>query len=88
LISSNSFVIKINQLIHTIARENLRVFFDAMGFSNEELTNYSSIARDCTGDHKTVKGYYQILVYTLLGKKIFPLLGTKLPINSISRKND
>jgi predicted AAA+ superfamily ATPase len=47
-------------------------FFDAMGYSHGELTNYSNIARDCGVDSKTVKEYYQILVDTLLGRMIDP----------------
>jgi predicted AAA+ superfamily ATPase len=47
-------------------------FFDAMGYSHGELTNYSNIARDCGVDAKTVKEYYQILVDTLLGTMIEP----------------
>jgi predicted AAA+ superfamily ATPase len=47
-------------------------FFDAMGYSHGELTNYTNIARDCGIDAKTVKEYYQILVDTLLGTMIEP----------------
>ncbi|MCK4306228.1 MAG: ATP-binding protein [Candidatus Eisenbacteria sp.] len=47
-------------------------FFEAMGYSHGELTNYSNIARDCGVDAKTVKEYYQILVDTLLGTLIAP----------------
>ena len=47
-------------------------FFDAMGYSHGELTNYSNIARDCGVDAKTVKEYYQILVDTLLGTMLEP----------------
>jgi predicted AAA+ superfamily ATPase len=47
-------------------------FFEAMGFSHGELTNYANIARDCGVDAKTVKEYYQILVDTLLGTMIEP----------------
>lgn len=47
-------------------------FFDAMGYSHGELTNYSNIARDCGVDSKTVKEYYQILVDTLMGRFITP----------------
>ena len=47
-------------------------FFDAMGFSHGELTNYANIARDCGVDAKTVREYYQILVDTLLGIRIEP----------------
>jgi predicted AAA+ superfamily ATPase len=47
-------------------------FFDAMGYSHGELTNYSNIARDCGVDSKTVKEYYQILVDTLLGTMVEP----------------
>ncbi len=47
-------------------------FFDSMGYSHGELTNYSNIARDCGVDSKTVKEYYQILIDTLLGVMIEP----------------
>jgi predicted AAA+ superfamily ATPase len=47
-------------------------FFDAMGYSHGELTNYANIARDCGVDAKTVKEYYQILLDTLLGTMIEP----------------
>ena len=47
-------------------------FFDAMGYSHGELTNYTNIARDCGVDAKTVKEYYQILTDTLLGTMIEP----------------
>ncbi len=47
-------------------------FFDAMGYSHGELTNYSNIARDCGVDSKTVREYYQILIDTLLGTAIEP----------------
>ena len=47
-------------------------FFDAVGYSHGELTNYANIARDCGVDAKTVKEYYQILVDTLLGRMVEP----------------
>lgn len=47
-------------------------FFEAMGFSHGQLTNFSNIARDCGVDSKTVKEYYQILVDTLLGRFLLP----------------
>lgn len=47
-------------------------FFEAMGYSHGELTNYANIARDCGVDSKTVKEYYQILVDTLLGNYVLP----------------
>lgn len=47
-------------------------FFDCIGYSHGELTNYSNIARDCGVDSKTVKEYYQILVDTLLGVMLEP----------------
>jgi uncharacterized protein len=47
-------------------------FFEAMGYSHGELTNYANIARDCGADAKTVKEYYQILVDTLLGTFVEP----------------
>jgi predicted AAA+ superfamily ATPase len=47
-------------------------FFEAMGYSHGDLTNYANIARDCGVDGKTVKEYYQILVDTLLGTFVEP----------------
>jgi len=47
-------------------------FFDAMGFTHGELTNFSNIARECGVDSKTVKEYYQILKDTLLGDFVEP----------------
>ena len=47
-------------------------FFEAMGYSHGELTNFANIARDCGVDAKTVKEYYQILIDTLLGTMIEP----------------
>ena len=47
-------------------------FFDAMGYSHGELTNYSNVARECGVDAKTVKEYYQILIDTLLGRRLEP----------------
>ena len=47
-------------------------FFDALAFSHGEPLNYSSIARDCGVDSKTVREYFQILVDTLLGVFVEP----------------
>src|SRR4030065_1510473 len=47
-------------------------FFDALGYTHGELTNYADIARDCGVDSKTVKEYYQILVDTLMAIRIEP----------------
>lgn len=47
-------------------------FFDAMGYSLGEQTNYSNIARECGIDSKTVREYYQILVDTLVGTMVPP----------------
>jgi predicted AAA+ superfamily ATPase len=47
-------------------------FFDAIGFTHGELTNFSDIARDCGVDSKTVREYYQILVDTLMGDFVEP----------------
>jgi predicted AAA+ superfamily ATPase len=47
-------------------------FFEAIGYSHGEMTNYANIARECGVDSKTVREYYQILVDTLLGAMIFP----------------
>ena len=47
-------------------------FFDAVGYSHGQLTNYANIARDCGVDAKTVREYYQILSDTLLGRMVAP----------------
>ena len=47
-------------------------FFDALSFCHGELLNFSSIARDCGIDSKTVREYFQILVDTLLGVFVEP----------------
>jgi predicted AAA+ superfamily ATPase len=47
-------------------------FFEALGYSHGEMTNYANIARECGVDSKTVKEYYQILVDTLLGTMVLP----------------
>ncbi len=47
-------------------------FFEAMGYSHGELTNFANIARDCGIDAKTVKENYQILVDTFLGTWVPP----------------
>lgn len=47
-------------------------FFDSMGYSHGELTNYANIARECGVNEKTIKEYYQILIDTLLGTNVEP----------------
>ena len=47
-------------------------FFDALNFSHGEILNFSSLARDCGVDSKTVREYFQILEDTLLGQMIKP----------------
>ena len=47
-------------------------FFEAMGYSHGQLTNYSNIARECGVDSKTVKENYQILIDTLAGTMVEP----------------
>ncbi|MBI5586047.1 MAG: ATP-binding protein [Deltaproteobacteria bacterium] len=47
-------------------------FFEAMGFSHGEMINYTNIARECGVDAKTVREYFQILVDTLLGRRLAP----------------
>jgi uncharacterized protein len=47
-------------------------FFDSMGYSHGELTNYANISRECGVSEKTVKEYYQILIDTLLGTLVEP----------------
>jgi predicted AAA+ superfamily ATPase len=59
-------------------------FFDAIGFTHGELTNYVNIARECGVNSKTVKEYYQILVDTLIGTFVEPF--TKHPGRQIITK--
>ncbi len=47
-------------------------FLDSLGYSHGELTNFSNIARDCGVDAKTVRGYYEILSDTLIGRFVAP----------------
>ncbi len=47
-------------------------FFDSVGFSHGEMTNYLNISRDCGVDSKTVREYYQILIDTLMGIMLDP----------------
>lgn len=47
-------------------------FFEAMGWSHGELTNFANIARESGVDSKTVKEYYQILCDTLVGRFVPP----------------
>lgn len=47
-------------------------FFDALAFCHGQMLNFSSIARDCGIDAKTVRTYFDILVDTLVGYLIYP----------------
>ena len=47
-------------------------FFDALSFSHGEILNFSSIARDCGVESKTVREYFRILEDTLLGCMVEP----------------
>lgn len=42
-------------------------FLDVAALSDTEPVNYSTIARDCGTSSQTIKGYFEILVDTLLG---------------------
>jgi len=44
--------------------------------SNGQEINFSKIARVCLSNHNTVKAYYQILEDTLIGRFLFPLVGS------------
>ncbi len=64
-----------NYLKEEIAAEglvrNLPAFSDFLNkasLSDTELVNYSTIARDCGVSSQTIKGYFQILEDTLLGR--------------------
>ena len=77
----------LNAYVHDYIREEIQAeslvrnipafarFLDAIPFCHGELLNYSSIARDCAIDSKTVKAYFQILVDTLLGYYLEPFTG-------------
>ena len=43
-------------------------FLDAAALSDGELVNFSTIARDCGVSSQTIKGYFEILTDTLLGR--------------------
>ena len=47
-------------------------FFDALSYCHGEQLNFSSIARDCGVDAKTIRTYFDILVDTLVGYLIYP----------------
>ena len=47
-------------------------FFNALSFSHGEILNFSSLARDCGVNSKTVREYFQILEDTLLGHMVEP----------------
>ncbi len=47
-------------------------FFETLPFCHGEMLNFSSIARDCAIDAKTVRVYFEILVDTLVGHLIYP----------------
>ena len=47
-------------------------FFDTLSYCHGEILNFSSIARDCGVDSKTVREYFQILVDTLVGEFLEP----------------
>lgn|SRR3990167_4107535 len=52
-------------------------FLDSAAFSNGQMVNFSNIARDCAKSAKTVEGYYQILIDTLLGYFLPPFAKKK-----------
>ncbi len=47
-------------------------FFEAIGYSNGELINYSKFASDTGVSSKTIKEYFQILIDTLIGHYVLP----------------
>jgi predicted AAA+ superfamily ATPase len=44
--------------------------------SNGQELNFSKIVRMCSMNHSTIRAYYQILEDTLLGRFLFPLVGS------------
>lgn len=52
-------------------------FLEIAAISNSEQINYSSIASDIGVTAKTVKGYFEILEDTLIGKIIYPYTKTQ-----------
>lgn len=54
---------------------NLSIFMNFLqkaAFSNGEMVNYTSIAKDCGVSSVTVKEYFQILVDSMIGKYVYP----------------
>ena len=47
-------------------------FTDVLGFCSGEMVNYNTIARETGVDSKTIKGYFQIVLDTLLGTFLPP----------------
>lgn len=47
-------------------------FLDAAGFSHGQMVNCSNVARDCGVSAKTVAGYFDVLVDTLVGTMLKP----------------
>ena len=47
-------------------------FFEAIGYSNGELINYSKFASDTGVSSKTIKEYFQILIDTFIGHYVLP----------------
>ncbi len=52
-------------------------FLETAALSNAELVSYAPIARDCGVSPKTVAGYFQILLDTLLGYTLEPYTRTR-----------
>jgi len=52
-------------------------FLDAVGFSANQLVNYTNIARECGVDAKTAKEYFQILVDTHIGYLLEPFVRSR-----------
>ena len=53
-------------------RDSFGRFLEIVGISNGEMVNYSSIARDCGIDAKTVRTYFEILEDMYLGYYLYP----------------
>lgn len=47
-------------------------FLELMALCQTEIINYSNLARDCSIDSKTIKGYFEILEDMLLGSFLYP----------------
>jgi predicted AAA+ superfamily ATPase len=69
------------EVLEEALTRNIRAFsrfLECVSISHGQMLNYSKIASDVGVDAKTVKGYFEILVDTLIGYFLEPYVGSKL----------